>query len=135
MPPKSLTPQHKQAMTVGRQEGQAVKSYLDALEQHRPRRGRRRTPESIEKRLVAIDAEIGGASSLQRLQLTQERRDLQAELATMKGGASADVSALEAAFVRVAKSYAQRKGIAYATWRDLGVPAATLEKAGITRGG
>ena len=129
MPPKSLTPQHKQAMTAGRKEGQAVKAYLDALEQHRPRRGRRRTPESIEKRLVAIDAEIGGASSLQRLQLTQERRDLQAELAGMKAGAAVDVSALEAGFVQVAKSYGERKGIAYATWRDAGVPG----KAGITR--
>jgi hypothetical protein len=135
MPPKSLTPEHKQAMTVGRKEGQAVKAYLDALEQHRPRRGRRRTTESIQKRLVAIDAEIGGASSLQRLNLTQERRDLTAELAAMEVGATADVSSLESDFVKVAKSYGQRKGIAYATWRDLGVPAAVLEKAGITRTG
>ena len=134
MPPKALTAEHKRAMAAGRKEGQAVKAYLDALEQHRPRRGRRRTADSIQKRLVAIDAEIGGASSLQRLQLTQERRDLQTELAGMQAGASADVSALEGAFVQVAKSYAQRKGIAYATWRDLGVPAAVLEKAGITRG-
>ncbi|MBM3671472.1 MAG: hypothetical protein FJW86_04720 [Actinobacteria bacterium] len=133
MPPKSLTPQHKQAMTAGRKEGQAVKAYLDALEQHRPRRGRRRTPESIEKRLVAIDGEIGGASSLHRLQLTQERRDLQAELAGMKAGVAVDVSALEAGFVKVAKSYGDRKGIAYATWRDAGVPTEVLVKAGITR--
>jgi len=126
MPPKSLTPQHKQAMTAGRKEGQAVKAYLDALEQHRPRRGRRRTPESI-------DGEIGGASSLHRLQLTQERRDLQAELAGMKAGVAVDVSALEAGFVKVAKSYGDRKGIAYATWRDAGVPTEVLVKAGITR--
>ena len=63
MPPKALTPEHKQAMTAGRKEGQAVKAYLDALEQHRPRRGRRRTPDSIRKRLAAIDAEFDGASS------------------------------------------------------------------------
>jgi hypothetical protein len=133
MPPKALTPEHKQAMTAGRKEGQAVKAYLDALEQHRPRRGRRRTPDSIRKRLVAIDAEIDGASSLQRLQLTQERRDLQNELATMEAGATVDLSALESAFLGVAKSYGDRKGIAYATWRDLGVPADILKKAGITR--
>jgi hypothetical protein len=133
MAPKTMTAEHKAAMAEGRKEGQAVKSYLDALEQHRPRRGRRRTPASIEKRLAAIDAEIGGASSLKRLQLTQERRDLQAELAGM-GGDSADLSSLAAGFVAVAKSYAARKGISYASWRDLGVPADVLKQAGITRG-
>jgi hypothetical protein len=120
-------------MAAGRKEGQAVKAYLDALEQHRPRRGRRRTPDSIQKRLVTIDAGIDGASSLQRLQLTQERRDLKAELAAMEAGTTADLSALEAGFVQVANAYAQRKGIAYATWRDLGVSADVLKKAGITR--
>ncbi|MEX0663974.1 MAG: hypothetical protein WD598_04290 [Acidimicrobiia bacterium] len=133
MPPKALTPQHKQAMAAGRKEGQAVKAYLDALEQHRPRRGRRRTTDSIQKRLVAIDAEFNGASSLHRLQLTQERRDLKAELAAMEAGTTADVTALEAGFVQVANGYAQRKGIAYATWRDFGVSADVLKKAGITR--
>src|SRR3990172_4171224 len=115
MPPKALTPEHKNAMAAGRKEGQAVKAYLDAIEQHRPRRGRRRTPDSIQKRLVALDAQMDGAASLQRLQLTQERRDLQTELAGMQEGTSADISTLEASFVQVAKAYAERKGIAYAT--------------------
>ena len=134
MPPKQMTAAHKDAMAAGRKEGQAVKAYLDALEQNRPRRGRRRTPESIQKRLVAIDAEIAGVSSLKRLQLTQERRDLQTELAGM-GSEPNDVSGLAAEFVKVAKSYAARKSITYATWRDLGVPADVLKRAGITRGG
>ena len=133
MPPKALTPEHKQAMTAGRLEGQAVKAYLDALEQHRPKRGRKRTAESIAKRLAAIESELADASSLQRLQLLQERRDLQAEQAQMSGN-STDVGELEAAFVKVAKPYSARKGIAYATWRELGVPADVLTKAGVTRG-
>jgi len=133
MAPKTMTAAHKAAMAVGRKEGQAVKAYLDALDQHRPRRCRRRTPDSIQKRFVAIDAELPAASSLKRLQLTQERRDLEAELAGM-GGEGPDLSGLEAGFVRVAKAYAQRKGIVYATWRDLGVSADVLKKAGITRG-
>ena len=41
---------------------------------------------------------------------------------------------MEAAFTRVAKSYGERKGIAYATWRELGVSSDTLKRAGITRG-
>jgi hypothetical protein len=133
MAPRTMSPEHKQAMADGRKEGQAVKAYLDALEQHRPRRGRKRTPASIEKRLAAIEQELGRASSLKRLQMIQERRDLETELAGM-GGQPVDLSALEAAFVRVAKSYGDRKGIAYATWRDLGVPADALKAAGIGRG-
>ena len=133
MAPKNMTAEHKAAMAAGRKEGQAVKAYLDALEQHRPRRGRRRTPDSIGKRLAAIDAELADASSLRRLQLTQERRDLQAELAGM-GNGDVDLSGLVDGFVKVGKAYAARKGIAYATWRELGVPSDVLKRAGITRG-
>ena len=35
MAPKNMTAEHKAAMAEGRREGQAVKAYLDALEQHR----------------------------------------------------------------------------------------------------
>jgi hypothetical protein len=133
MPPRNLTPEHKQAMASGRKEGAAVKAYLDALEEHRPKRGRRRTPDSIQARLGKIDAELKDANSLKRLQLIQERRDLEAELA--KGGQTVDLSALEADFAKVAKGYGQRKGIAYATWRELGVSSDVLTRAGIGRGG
>ena len=46
--------------------------------------------------------------------------DLQRELEAM--GAKVDLSALEADFVKTASKYAQRKGISYAAWRELGVP-------------
>ena len=35
---------------------------------------------------------------------------------------------------KVAKSYGQRKGIDHGTWREAGVSAAVLERAGIARG-
>ena len=133
MPPKQMTTAHKEAMAAGRKEGQAVKAYLDALQQHRPRRGRRRTPDSIQKRLAVIEQQLGEASSLKQLQLVQERRDLQNELAGM-GGDTGDLGGLETDFVKVAKAYAARKSISYASWRDLGVPADVLKKAGIGRG-
>ena len=66
MPPKKMTTEHKQALADGRAEGRAVKSYLDALEQQKPRRGRKRTPDSIAKRLTAIEKQLADASSLQR---------------------------------------------------------------------
>ena len=133
MPPRALTTEHKQAMAAGRKEGQAVKAYLDALEQQRPKRGRRRTVDSIKQRLAAIESQLSAASSLKRLQMIQERRDLQAELDGL-GGEPVDLGSLEAAFVAVAKAYAERKGISYAAWREHGVSADVLKKAGITRG-
>ncbi len=130
-PARTMTAQHKAALAQGRSEGRAVKSYLEALEKNRPRRGRKRTPESIKKRLSAIDAQFRDASALHRLQLVQEKMDLDKELAQL--GAKVDLSALEAAFVKTAGKYAERKGISYAAWRQLGVSADTLKQAGITR--
>jgi uncharacterized protein YicC (UPF0701 family) len=130
-PARKMTSQHKAALAQGRAEGRAVKNYLEALEKNRPRRGRKRTNESIKKRLSAIDAKLADASPLLRLQLVQERMDLEKELEHLD--AKVDMSELEAAFVKTAGTYAQRKGISYAAWRQLGVSAETLKKAGITR--
>ena len=133
MAPRTMTAEHKAAMKAGRDKGRAVKTYLDALEQHRPRRGRQRTPDTIRRRLAGIEQSLPDASSLRRLQLIQERRDLQAELEA-KSTPAVDISALEAGFARSARAYGASKGIAYATWRELGVPADVLKRAGITRG-
>jgi hypothetical protein len=112
---RTMTAQHKAALAEGRSEGRAVKNYLEALQQNRPKRGRRRTPDSIKKRLAAIDSSYGEGSALQQLQLAQERMDLQKELEGM--GSKLDLSALESDFVKTASKYAQRKGISYAAWR------------------
>jgi hypothetical protein len=128
---RTMTAQHKAALAQGRAEGRAVKSYLEALDKNRPRRGRKRTGESIKKRLSAIDAQLPDASPLLRLQLVQERMDLEKEVSQLD--AKVDLSSLEAAFVKTAGQYAERKGISYAAWRQLGVSAETLKKAGITR--
>lgn len=128
-----MTPAHKAAMERGRAEGRAVREYLEALRSMKPKRGRKRTPESIQKRLDEIERDLADSSAIVELQLVQERRDLNAELESMDSGI--DVAALEDAFVQVAKSYAERKGISYGSWRDVGVPAAALKRAGITRGG
>ncbi|HZP27775.1 MAG TPA: hypothetical protein VFC99_02380 [Acidimicrobiia bacterium] len=132
MAPKTMSAEHKQALAAGRNEGRAVKAYLDALDQNRPRRGRKRTADTVKRRLAAIEKDLPEATSLKRLQLVQERRDLEAELESM--GAAVDLSKVEAEFVKVAGAYGRRKGIAYATWRELGVSPEVLKKAGITRG-
>ena len=127
-----MTPEHKAAMEQGRAEGRAVRDYLEALRSSKPKRGRKRTPDSIKQRLAEIEQELGESTAIVELQLVQERRDLTAELESM--GSGVDISELEDGFVAVAKSYADRKGISYGSWRDVGVPAATLKRAGITRG-
>jgi uncharacterized protein YicC (UPF0701 family) len=126
-----MSDDHKAALAVGRAEGRSVRAYLEALESSRPKRGRKRTKESIGARLDKIDAELESADALKRLQLTQERLDLTAELENMDSGI--DLAELEAEFERVAEGYAERKGISYAAFRQLGVPAAVLKRAGITR--
>jgi hypothetical protein len=76
------------------------------------------------------------ASVIEQLKLVQERRDLEAELAAMGSGTnSVDLDSLQSQFVKVAKSYGSRKGISYASWREVGVPADVLGKAGVTRSG
>jgi uncharacterized protein YicC (UPF0701 family) len=128
----TMSADHKQALAKGREEGRAVRHYLEALEAHRPKRGRKRTPETIEKRLAAIEGQLAAADPLTRLQLVQERMNLQAELETKQ--TKVDLSALEREFVKAAKGYSERKGITYAAWRESGVDAAVLKKAGIGRG-
>ena len=127
-----MTDEHKAALARGRAEGRAVKAYLEALAANKPKRGRKRTAESITKRLDRIAADIDDASPMTRLQLVQERMDLEAELGRM--GQQVDISGLEDAFVAVAKDYGERKGISYAAWREVDVPAAVLKRAGVGRG-
>src|SRR4051794_4218988 len=126
-----MTDEHKQALAEGRELGRIVRRYLEALEAHKPKRGRKRTPDSIKKRLATIDDKLPNADPLNRLQLTQERMDLERELdATTE---TVDLSELETEFVSVAAAYGDRKGLSYAAWRAAGVDAGVLRQAGITR--
>lgn len=129
---RTMSDEHKAALAAGRAEGRAVKDYLEALDQHRPKRGRRRTPESIDARLARIDQELADADAMKRLSLIQERLDLLAERERL--GETVDLSGLEADFVKVAASYGERKGISYAAWREVGVQPSVLKAAGIGRG-
>jgi hypothetical protein len=123
---------HKSALSEGRAQGRAVRVYLEALEANKPKRGRKRTSDSVQKRIDAIDAKLESADALQRLLLTQERENLVEEMNSM--GTGVDISELEAAFIEVAAEYGAKKGISYGTWRAAGVAAATLKAAGIGRG-
>lgn len=128
---RAMTQEHKDALAEGRRQGKAVREYLEALEQHRPKRGRKRTADSIRAQLDKINGQIDSADPIKKLQLIQDRIDLAAELESMEN--KPDLSALESEFVAAAKPYSERKSISYVAWRELGVEAAVLKRAGITR--
>jgi hypothetical protein len=122
---------HKQALAVGREESRAVRRYLEALESHKPKRGRRRTPQSMAARLQQIDARLPSADALSRVHLVQERLNLQSEIESRDE--AIDLTSLEDDFVRAARGYGTRKGLSYAAWRASGVDANVLRRAGIPR--
>lgn len=64
---------HKAALASGRVEGRIVREYLEAVEMHRPKRGRKRTPESIKARLNSIKTSLNEADAVTKLKLVQER--------------------------------------------------------------
>src|SRR5579884_4251037 len=100
-----MSPDHKEALAQGREESRAVKRYLEALDAHRPRRGRRRTPESIGKQLASIEEKLATADPLTRLKLLQDRIDLQKELSGSEE--QVDITQLEEDFVKVARAYGE----------------------------
>ena len=127
-----MSDEHKQALAEGREQGRGVRLYLEALEKNRPKRGRKRTSDSIARRLETIEERLLDADPLSRLHLIQERINLQNELESLK--AKTDLTELEKGFIAAAKTYGERKGITHAAWRALGVPADVLRRAGIGRG-
>lgn len=126
-----MSDQHKEALATGRNQSRAVKAYLAALKSNKPKRGRKRTAESISNRLAKIANELPTADALQEVLLLQEQVDLEKELQTI--GNDVDLSELEAEFIKVGLGYSNSKGIDYSTWRKVGVSAETLAKAGIKR--
>jgi len=127
-----MSDEHKAALAKGRAEGRIVRDYLEGLRATKPKRGRKRTPETIASRLSAIETALSSASALDELLLIQERRDLGKELDAMSD--TIDMTSLEADFVGVARSYSESKQISYQSWRDVGVAKGVLDAAGVRRG-
>lgn len=127
--PTALSNAHKDALATGRKEAATVKAYLEALERAKPKRGRPRTVASMKTQLDAVNKKLIDAGTLDRLQLTQQRMDLERELKAAQS--ATDIAELEQAFIAVAKRYSDRKSISAAAWKELGVSAAVLKKARI----
>lgn len=138
MPAKKTTPKasamstsHKKALANGRTEGRIIREYLEIVEAIKPKRGRKRTPDSITKRLAVINAELKVTDPVTKVRLMQERLNLRAELAGMKS--KMEIAAAEGKFVKVARSFSERNDITYDAWREFGVTPTVLKRAGIEK--
>ena len=121
----------KSARALGQAQGRTVSGYLSALDLTKPKRGRQRSTEKMQSRIDELPDEIAQAKPLKRVHLIQELMDLQAELA--KEEETVDISEVESEFIAIAAEYSGRKGISYAAWREVGVPASVLKAAGVAR--
>ena len=108
-----------------------MRRYLVALEHSKPRRGRSTNADALKARLVDLESKLTVADPLQRVHLIQERRNLERRIDGASVEAGDDLPELEEAFIAVAAEYGSRKEIGYATWREAGVSAEVLRKAGI----
>ena len=97
------------------------------------RRGRKVSKVALEQRLAAAQTNARSARGVAKVLAAQEIRDLQARLANLNATSETDLKSLEAEFVKIAKRFAENRGIGYGAWRDAGVPAVVLKKARIAR--
>ncbi len=75
---------HKSALAEGREASRHVRAYLDALETHRPKRGRKLDPASVKKRIALIDENLKTAGGFERI--SKFRLEVVRRLAYDKGG-------------------------------------------------
>lgn len=128
---RKMSDEHKAALAKGRAEGRAVRRYLAALEAE-SRAGRKPDRGTLETRLSSLQQQVDDeADPARRLELIQQRLDVESQLAEDDDGP--DIEELEREFVSAAKGYSERKGITYTAWREIGVPARVLREAGIPR--
>ena len=126
----AMSDEHKAALAQGRKESRAIKRYLEALGNRRP--GRPITRASLQGKIDGLSEKLANElDPLRKVDLIQRRIEAEHRLASLSEGADMDL--LEAAFVDVAKSYSKRKGISYSAWRQIGVPAEVLRRAGVPR--
>lgn len=127
----AMSDEHKAALAKGRAQARAIKQYLRARETE-SKRGPKLTPEKLRGRIDDLKQSIEEEGDpTRRLELIQQRMDDEERLSGIEE--TPDMEQLESDFVDVAKEYSDRKGISYSAWRELGVPAAVLKRAGVPR--
>ena len=90
---RPMSDAHKAALAKGRSEGRVVRDYLEGLRATKPKRGRKRTPDTISARLLKLEAELAAASP------PVKKRVLGAAIVAV--AADRNVTATEAELLRV----------------------------------
>lgn len=124
-----MSDDHRHAIQSGRVQTKTVRAYLEALENRRPRRGPRPNPSKMQERITSIEAALETADPLERLNLHQERMDLERQVHALEQGDWFEE--LEEAFVTVASEYSKRRGISSEAWLAVGVSKSVLKRAGV----
>lgn len=109
-----------------------VDQYLAAVNMPQ-RRGRKVSKATLEQRLVHARERSKTASGIDKVFAAQDIRDLGAKIAQLNAASGADLKSLETAFVKIAKKFGENRGIGYGAWRDAGVSAQVLRRAGVAR--
>ena len=130
---RKLSAAHKRALAEGRTMSATVDRYLSAVNTPK-RRGRKVSKAALEQRLAVARTKARSATGVEKVLAAQDVRDLQLRIANMSvASGGGDIKSLEAAFVKIAKRFGENRGIGYGAWRDAGVPAVVLKKAGVAR--
>src|SRR4051812_14273463 len=101
---RKLSPSHKRALAEGRAMSATVNRYLAAVTTPK-RRGRKVSKATLEQRLVTARTRFKSEVGIEKLLAAQEVRDLRAKLKQIASETPIDVKSLEAAFVKVAKTF------------------------------
>jgi hypothetical protein len=129
---RTLSASHKKALAGGRAMSATVNNYLIAIGTPR-KRGRKVARATLERRLAEARSRVKIVTGVEKVVAAQTVRDLQKQLSRPKAATGIDAASLEAAFVKIAKTFSENRNLSYAAWRDAGVPAAVLRRAGVVR--
>jgi hypothetical protein len=129
---RTMSAAHKRALAEGRTMSATVDRYLVAVNTPK-RRGRKVTKATLEQRLAEARLRLKSAKGVDKVLAAQEIRDLEAKTERLTSSGGADMKALESDFIRIAKRFGENRGVGYGAWRDAGVPAEVLRKAGVAR--
>ena len=131
---KSMSAEHKKALSIGRVQSAAVRKYLEIALVAKPKRGRKRTAASITLQIEKLSKIIDSPSTgvIAKLMSLSERAKLQDELTRINNATDTKSrTEIEGAFIKHAKAYGEAHGIQMTTWLEIGVDPKILAKAGI----
>lgn len=110
-----------------------VDEYLRLINMPK-RRGRKVSVTTLRSRLADAQKRRQTERGVGRVLAEQQARDLTAQINRLAAeGNGVSIKDAEAAFVKVAPRFSKARNISYGAWRDAGVSAAVLKKAGINR--